>query len=241
MIATRRSAERCHFHRGKLDIWSTFRADERPDALSRSFGGLAAFDEMRLPPGGVCTPRRRNEAEIVTYVYKGALAQENSNGCTAVMHAGEFHRMTAARRVRHKEANASQTDWVHVFRISLGPICASADCSNDQKRFAAAQRRNVLCIIASPDGRNESLHLREDAVVCSSLLDPGHHIIYELKPERRAWIHLVYGEAIMDDIVLTAGDGIGVAIAPSVSLTVQEAAEILLIDLGPSLSAPKEQ
>jgi len=237
MIATRRSAERYHFQRGTLDIWSTFGADERKDALSRSFGGLAAFDEMRLPPGGVCTPRIRDDAEVLTYVYKGSLAQENSNGCSAVMHAGEFHRMTAGRGIRHKEANASQTDGLQVFRIFLGPIDAPPLHSHEQKRFAAAQRRNALCIIASPDGRRGSLCIGQDALVGSSLLDPGHHLVHELKPGRRAWLHVILGEAILDDVVLTAGDGAGVAIAPAVSLTVQDTTEILLIDLGPPARA----
>jgi redox-sensitive bicupin YhaK (pirin superfamily) len=240
MIAVLRAAERRHSRRGKLDIWSTFGADGRADARPRSFGALAAFDELRFPPGGVCTPRRRDGAETITYVYRGALAQESAGGCSAVLHAGEFHRMTAGRGVRHKEANASPSDWLHVFRISVGPIAASVDCALEQRRFAAAQRRNALCVIASPDGRDGSLHLIGDVVVYSSLLDPGRHLVHELKAQRRAWVHLVRGEAIMDDIFLTAGDGIGVAIAPAVSLTVQEAAEILLIDVGPAPGAPSE-
>ena len=234
MIATRRSAERYHFQRGKLDIWSTFGADERPDALSKTFGGLIAFDEMRLPPGGVSTPRFRGKAEIITYLYKGALAQENSNGCSAVMHAGEFHRMTSSRETRHKEANASQVEWLHLFRISLGPIAAAVDGAQELKRFAVAERRNALCTVASLDGRMGSLCLGQDAVVCSSLLDSGHHVVHQLSPERRAWIHIVRGEAVLDDVILTEGDGAGIAIAPSVSLTVQEPTEILLIDLGPA-------
>jgi quercetin 2,3-dioxygenase len=241
MIATLRSASRRHVQRASLDTWSTFADDDQQGALPGSFGALAGLDEMRLPPGGVCAPCRRNGAEIVTYVYTGALAQENSNGCSAVMHTGEFHCMTAGRGVRHKEANASQTDWVHVFRISIGSIGAFTDGSHEQKHFTAAQRRNVLCVVASPDGRNGSLRLRQDAVICSSLLDPGHHIVHELKAERRAWIHIVHGEAIMGDIVLTDGDGVGVAIAPAVSLTVRETAEILLIDLGPTPGARTER
>jgi len=238
MIATRRSADRRYTQRGRLDIWATFSAATGPESSPGSFGALAAFDEMRLPPGAVCTPFLREELEIVTYVYKGALAQENANGCCAVMHAGEFHRMTAGAGVPHKEANASQSDWLHLFRISLGPIDAAADASHEQKRFAAALRRNVLCAVASPDGRKKSLHLHQDALVWSSLLDPGHHIVYELKPERRAWIHIVQGEVILEDNILSTGDGVGVAIAPAVSLTVRETAEILLIDLGPSPGAP---
>ena len=43
----------------------------------------------------------------------------------------------------------------------------------------------------------------------------------------------------MQDIELSSGDGVGVTIEPSVSLTAQEPTEILLIDLGPA-SRPNE-
>jgi quercetin 2,3-dioxygenase len=238
MIATRRSADRCHFKRGKLDVWSTFGVDEGPDPLSQAFWGRLAFEEMRLPPGGVCTPRRRGEAEIVTYVFRGAHAQENSNGCSAVMHAGEFHRMTAGREVRHKEANASQADWAHVFRISFPSSEVAHDDGYDQKRFLAAERRNALCVVASPDGRDGSLRVHRDVLILSSILDVGHHVFHELRPGRSAWLHVLCGEAMLQDIVLLQGDGASVALEPSVSLTVQESTEILLVDLGPAPDAP---
>jgi hypothetical protein len=44
----------------------------------------------------------------------------------------------------------------------------------------------------------------------------------------------MYGKATLNDIVLTQGDGVGVTTEPSVSITVQENTEILLVDLGPA-------
>ena len=107
----------------------------------------------RLPPGAVSTDRPRQGAEIVTYIFKGSLAQEDSTGSSGVVHAGEFQRMTAGRSIRHKETNASRTDWAHIFRISLRPPEVGLECVHQQKRFAAARRHNVLCVVASQDGR----------------------------------------------------------------------------------------
>ncbi len=139
--------------------------------------------------------RPSQEAEIVTYVYRGALAQEDSTGTSGVVHAGEFQRMTIGRGIRHKETNASRTDWAHIFRISLRPSEVGPDRAHEQKRFAAAQRRNVLCVVASPDGRKGSLRIHQDALVYSSVLDPGHHLVHELLPGRSAWLHVICGEA----------------------------------------------
>ncbi len=93
---------------------------------------------------------------------------------------------------------------------------------------AAALRHNVLRIVASPDGRLGSLRIDQDALIYSSVLDPGHHAVHELLPGRSAWLHVICGEAASHDIILNRGDGVGVTTERSVSLTAHENAEILL-------------
>jgi redox-sensitive bicupin YhaK (pirin superfamily) len=234
MITLRRTTERRHHdQRGKHDIWLTFYPQDHPGPLADGFGVLTIFNEMRLPPGGGTAHGLRDEAEIVTYVHKGALAQENSTGSSGVICAAEFQRMTTGRGIRHKETNASRTDWTHIFRISLRPSEFGLDCAHEQQRFTTAQRHNLLCVVASPDGRKGSLRIHQDALIYSSILDPGHHLVHELLTGRSAWLHIVYGEARLNDIVLTQGDGVGVTSEPSVSLTGKENTEILLVDLIP--------
>jgi len=232
MITLCRDTERRHVQNGKQDTWLTFFPQDRPGPLADGFGFLAIFNEMRLPPDGGTAPYPRDEAEIITYVHKGALAQEDSTGRSGVIHAGEFQRMTTGRGIRHKERNASRTDWAHIFRIALHPSEVGLDCAYEQKRFTAAQRRNVLCVVAARDGRKGSLRIHQDVLIYSSILDPGHHLFHELLLGRSAWLHVLYGEATLNEIVLTQGDGVGVTIEPSVSLIVQEKTEILLVDLG---------
>jgi redox-sensitive bicupin YhaK (pirin superfamily) len=236
MITLRRNTERCHLQRGKHEVWFTFHPRERPDTLGEGFGVLTMFKEMRLPPGGVAGSHPHKEEETVTYVYRGALAQEDSTGSSGVVHAGEFQRATIGRRVRYKETNASRTEWAHIFRISLRPSEVGLDCTHEQKRFPIAQRHHALCVVASPDGRRGSLRILQDAFIYSSVLDPGHHLIHELLPGRSAWLHVICGEATLQDMVLTQGDGVGVTIAPVVSLTAQDNTEILLVDLSATLS-----
>jgi len=237
MITLRRATERRHVQRGKQDIQLTFDHRVRPGRSVDGFGILSDLVEIRLPPGGVSVHPPREEAEIVTYVYKGALAQEDSTGSSGVVHGGEFQRMTVGRGIRHKETNPSRTDWTHVFRISLRPSEVGLDCLHDQKRFAIAERHNALRVVASPDGRKGSLHILQDALIYSSVLDPGRHLVDELLPRRSAWLHVIHGEVTLQDLNLTQGDGVGVASEPSVSLTAQERSEILLVDLGPAPSS----
>ncbi len=232
MIKLLRNSQRLHVKQGRQDIWSS---------CIDAFGFLVAFDELRLPKGDSTEPHCDDETELVTYVYKGALSQEDTTGKSGVVHAGEFQCMSTGARIRHIETSVSRSDWVHFFRISLRPSQLGLAPGHEQAHFTAGQRRNVLCVVASPDGRKESLRIQQNALIYSSILDPGHHFVHELEPKRSAWLHMIYGEATLNDIVLTTGDGVGVSSERSLSLTVHETTEILLVDLGPLKSCPCER
>ena len=104
-------------------------------------------------------------------------------GRSGVIHAGEFQRMTSGGGVRHSETNASRTAWAHVFQIGLYPSQAGFEPGHEQKRFSSAERRGLLCIVASPDARKGSLRVHQDARMYSALLDPGQHLVHELAQE----------------------------------------------------------
>ena len=241
MIKLLRDGQRQHVRRGKREAWRSLFSADPSSALDSGFGFLFAFDELLLRPNASTEPRFEDETELVTYVYKGALSQEDTLGNSGVIHTGEFQRMSTGRRIRHKETNVSRTGDVHLYRMSLRSAQAGLERGHEQRRFTESQRHNELCVVVSPDGRRGSLRIHQDALVCSAILDPGHHLVHELAPDRTTWLHTVCGEATLNDMVLTQGDGVGVTNERSVSLTVQENTEILLVDLGPTNLRPWEQ
>ena len=224
MITLRRAKERQHQRHRKQETWLTFSPHDLASPLVDGFGTLEILTEDRLLPGAGVPRRPHNHAEIVTYVREGALAYEDSMGRSNVIHASEFQRMTPGRGIHHSQTNASRTDDAHVFQIGLRPWEADLDSGQEQKRFSAAQRRGGLCVVASPDARKGSLRIHQDALMYSAMLDPGQH--------------LVQGEVSIGDLVLTAGDGVGISAERAVSLTAREEAEILLVDLGAERPGP---
>ena len=227
MITLLRSCQRRCSRRGKQAAWHSL-----PDPAAGSrLGPLVALDEIRLPPGERSLFRPAGEAEVVTYLYRGTLSLRDPAGHLAVMHAGEFQRASAGGLWGGEETSVSPAVGVHLFRIRLRPGPQNSALT-EQRRFTAAQRRNLLCLVASPDGRQGSLRLYGDVRVCSAIVDPGYHLVYALEPAHSAWLHLVYGEATLEDLVLTAGDGAAVADVPALSLTTGENSEMLLIDVG---------
>lgn len=234
MLTLRRNSDRLHMQRGKQDTWLTFYRNEHAAPDGDGFGALVVFNEMLLPAGEIAAQVQGTGVEIVTYVYRGVLAQEDSEGNSGVVHSGEFQRMIIGLGVRHKEKNPSSTDDAHILKMVLRSSEAGLESVREQMRFPVAQRHNLLCVIASPDGRKKSLKILQDVLIYSSILDPGHHLVHELLPGRSAWLHVIRGEAAMQEVILTEGDGVGVTVEPSVSITAQESTELLLVDSGPA-------
>jgi redox-sensitive bicupin YhaK (pirin superfamily) len=233
MITLRRNKERHHVRRRLRDVWHTFYPQKRGLPLARGFGAIESFDEDRLLVGGGIRYAAPGDLETVIYVREGALTQEDSRGGSGVIHAGEFQR-TTGRGIRRGETNASRTDSAQVFRVSLHPSEAGLAPSEEVKRFSAAERRGEPCAVASPDGRKGSLRVHEDVLIYSAIVDAGQHIVHELAPGRSAWFHLVRGEVVLGDAVLTTGDSAGVSGDRALSLTAREESEFLFLDLGPA-------
>jgi redox-sensitive bicupin YhaK (pirin superfamily) len=127
--------------------------------------------------------------------------------------------------------NGSLTEQAQSFQFGIATEPNGPKPRAEKKRFPLADRKGILRLIASPDGRNESLRLRGDIRVFSSLLDTGHHLIHELTAGRKAWLHVVTGRILLVDQPLRSGDGASVVGEAAVSLTAQEPSEILLFDL----------
>ncbi len=237
MITVRGTDRRRHDRRNRQDVWLTFGA-RNLDLDSDGFGSLEHLSENHLPPNAQSSSQLCHQAEFITYVRQGALAHKDSSGQAGVILAGEFERMTATQTVRRREKNASPTRWAHIFRIRLRPVRHGLTAGHEKRRFSRAERRGLLCVVASPDARGGSLLIHQDVLMYSALLAPGQHVIHKLLPGRCAWLHLVVGQATLGDVLLTTGDSAKIMAERAVSLTAQEETEIILFDLGEPPSRP---
>ena len=232
MIALRRNGDRHQLRHKGGEAWFSF---ARPAGGDRdTFGAIVRFEEYRLPPGASFPDVQPMDAEILTYVREGALVRAQVSGAATFVHPGEFHRAPSTDTVPTK---VSRTQSAHLFRAWLSATNgtetqARVERPEEQRRFSAAERHGLLCVVASPDARNGSLLLRADALVLSAILEPGQHVVHELVEGRIAWLHIVCGQVALGSIELNEGDGVGLRAERSVSFTARDATEILLLDVG---------
>src|SRR2546422_2988652 len=123
--------------------------------------------------------------EIISYVLEGELAHKDSIGNGSTIVPGDVQRMSAGKGVLHSEFNHAR-DVTHFLQIWIEPRVTGIPPSYEQKHFDTASKRGRLRLVASPDGRDRSVTLHQDAFVHAALLDGADRAVHSLRPGRRA-------------------------------------------------------
>ncbi|MBI1964946.1 MAG: pirin family protein, partial [Betaproteobacteria bacterium] len=120
---------------------------------------------------------------------------------------------------------------VHLLQIWIEPEFTGIPPGYEEKQFGAAEKRGRLRLIASPDGREGSVTIHQDACVYASLLDGRDAVTHRLAPGRRAYVHVARGSVKVNGTPLESGDGARIAGESEISLGKAAQAEVLLFDL----------
>lgn len=232
MINIRKSAERGRTKLGWLDSRHTFSFGGyyAPDHMG--FGSLLVINEDFVAPGGGFPTHPHRDMEIITYVTEGALEHRDSMGTGSVIAPGDLQRMSAGTGVTHSEFNHSKSDRVHLLQIWIVPSRRGLKPGYEQRFFEPKDTQDALRLVASPDGRDGSLTIHQDASLYATRLGAGRAVTHALAPGHRAWVQLVRGVADVNGKRLEAGDGAAVTELDSLRLAASEDAEALLFDLG---------
>jgi hypothetical protein len=169
--------------------------------------------------------------EIVTYVLEGALEHRDSMGNGSVIKPGDIQYMSAGTGVTHSEFNASKTEPVHLYQIWMMPDKKGHKPAYDQKNFTEAEKRGKLRLVASPDGREGSVKIRQDNELYATVLGAGDSVKHALKPQRHAYVQVARGSVKLNGKPLETGDGAAISAEKSVELNGVKDAEVLLFDL----------
>jgi redox-sensitive bicupin YhaK (pirin superfamily) len=233
MIQVRRSGERGHFDHGWLNTFHTFSFGDYYDPAKMGFRALRVINEDWVKPGMGFGMHGHRDMEIITYVLDGELAHKDSMGNGSSIQPGEVQRMSAGTGVRHSEFNHSKKDWVHLLQIWLLPEQEGIKPSYEQKTFSDADKRGKFRLIASPDARDGSVKIHQDANVYASVLDAGDTAQHSFGAGRYGWLQVARGGVTLNGETLKAGDGAAITKEESIQIATAngEKSEVILFDL----------
>jgi redox-sensitive bicupin YhaK (pirin superfamily) len=231
MQQIRKSQERGRAEHGWLSSRHTFSFAEYRDPRHMGFGPLRVINEDRVQGGQGFGTHGHQDMEILSYVLGGALEHKDSMGNGSVLRYGDVQRMSAGTGVRHSEFNHSPDEPVHFLQIWLFPDRNGLAPSYEEKHFDVADKRGRLRLVASPDGREGSVLVHQDASIYASILDGADRAEHAVRGGRGVYVHVARGSVHVNGDLLSAGDALKATDVDTIVLDRANDAEVLLFDL----------
>ena len=231
MITIRKGAERGRANFGWLDARYSFSFANYFHPERMGFRSLRVMNEDRINPGAGFPAHSHQDMEILTYVLDGELAHKDSTGGAGVIRPGCVQYMSAGTGVTHSEFNASDENPLHLYQIWLLPDGEGGAPRYEERRLDGADRGGFT-LIASGDGRDGSIRIRQDADFYMSRIAEGGDAGRRFGDGRFGWLQVARGGvALPGGSIMQAGDGAMVEDESGLALKALADSEILLFDL----------
>jgi len=231
MIQVRRSHDRGHANHGWLDTHHTFSFGNYYDPEHMGFRTLRVINDDRVVGGAGFPTHPHRDMEIISYVVDGALEHKDSMGNGSVIRPGDVQRMRAGTGVTHSEYNHSKADTVRFLQIWVVPEESGLEPGYEQ-RFFGDERLGRLRLVASPDGAEGSVQIRQDISMYASILNDCDEVTHAFDVDRHGWLQVVRGTVAVGDTTLSEGDGASFSDEPSITIRSEGESEIILFDIG---------
>jgi redox-sensitive bicupin YhaK (pirin superfamily) len=230
-LTIRRASERGRADHGWLNSHHTFSFADHYDPAYVGFRSLRVINDDRVAPGQGFGTHPHRDMEIFSYVLEGALQHKDNLGNGSVLKPGQIQLMSAGRGVTHSEFNPSRTESLHFLQIWIQPRERGLAPSYTEWRPKPAQANSPKVLVISPDGREDSATIHQDAAVYRIRLQPGQTVTHELRPGRGAWLQIAEGALTFNGVELETGDGASTEDASRLTFAATQPTEALLFDL----------
>ena len=230
-LTVRRSSERGHADHGWLDTHHTFSFADYYDPAHMGFRSLRVINQDRIAPGRGFPTHPHRDMEIFSYILDGVIAHRDSMGNGRELRPGEIQLMSAGTGVTHSEHNPDPDAPLHLLQIWIEPAQRGLQPSYTEWKPAEDGAVGKDVVVISPDGRDGSAVIHQDAVVRRLLLETGDEVHHEVQSGRGAWLQVIRGQIDAADQSLTAGDGAATDDVGILPLVARAPSEALLFDL----------
>lgn len=196
------------------------------DPEHMGISALRVINDDIVQPGRGFETHGHDNMEIISYVVKGAVAHKDSEGNEAVIPAGDVQIMSAGTGIRHSECNPSQTEDVTFLQIWIQPNQRNVTPAYGQMTIETTGK---LTPLVTPDGRNNTLKMNQDAILYKVILD-ANELLTLSSDKRSGYFHLVKGAITVGDMLFGAGDAFAIE-DDAVEISASEPVEALWFDL----------
>ncbi len=241
-VHLRRAGERFSTRIDWLDSKHSFSFGHHYDPRNTHFGLLLVNNDDVVSPGAGFETHPHRDMEIVTWVLRGQLVHQDSEGHNGVIYPGLAQRMSAGTGILHSEKNdawrvtggAEHVEPVHFVQMWVAPDEAGIRPSYEQAELDAELLRGGLVPVASGLAKHaDDAAIRiaqKHAALYAARLAPGDAVPLPAAP----YVHLFVARgsvSVEGAGVLAAGDAARATAAEGQRVTAVEPAEILVWEM----------
>jgi quercetin 2,3-dioxygenase len=230
-LTVRKSNARGHADHGWLDTYHTFSFADYYDPKHMGFRSLRVINQDVIAPGVGFPTHPHSDMEIFSYILYGALEHKDSMGNGRVLRPGQIQLMSAGSGVTHSEFNPSKAEPASLLQIWIRPSQRGLKPSYTEWHPDPAQEKESKVLVISPDGRDGSATIHQDAEIYRVRLDEGKESTHVVRDGRGTWFQLIKGTVSVNGTVLQPGDAISTEDSGTLTLSAAADSEGLLFDL----------
>ena len=231
-MITHLSESRGRANHGWLKSFHTFSFADYYNPERMNFGALRVLNDDSIDPGMGFGMHPHRDMEIITIPLEGSLQHTDSMGNVGVIRKGEVQVMSAGTGVRHSEMNASKNEVSRLLQIWIIPNKNDVTPRYGQKDFSDVDKKNKIVTVVSPDERDGSLQIWQNAFFSLTDLEAKKSVSYSKKSEGNGlYVFIISGEVDIDGETFSARDGIGIQDFATVELKAHSDSEVLLMEV----------
>lgn len=228
-----KAGTRGHANHGWLDSYHTFSFAGYHEPERVHFGVLRVLNDDTVAGGMGFGAHPHDNMEIISIPTEGDLEHKDSMGNTQVIRQGDVQVMSAGTGIQHAEKNKNHDKPVKFFQIWVFPNKRNVTPRYAQEHFSDSDKQNRLLTVVSPIGTSDGgVQIHQDAWFSLGKLDKGTAVSYTLKNKNNGvYAFIIEGDATINGISLNRRDGMGITETTDLSITANNATEILLMEV----------
>ena len=217
---------------GWLNSHHTFSFANYYDPKRMGFGVLRVINDDIVAPAKGFGTHPHNNMEIISIPLAGSLKHKDTMGNEHIIAKGEVQAMSAGTGLQHSEYNSSNSETVNFLQIWLLPKKENIKPNYSQKKFDALKRRDKLQLVVSPDGREDSVEINQDAFFSLIDLSSGNELFYsQYNKENGVYFFVIDGQLDINDEELKGRDGLGIENIDEIKIVAKSKSELLIMEV----------
>ena len=197
------------------------------DPKKMGFGELLVINDDRIAPNTGFGKHPHDNMEIITFVRKGAISHEDSQGNNGRTTAGNVQVMSAGKGILHSEYN-HEDEETNIFQIWITPKSRDIEPKWGSAEFPTTTTTDKLKLLVS--GNNDApLQIHQDARIYTGMFKDNTTLKHLIKGQ--GYLLVSKGNIKIGDIEASKGDGIAIKNEEEISLECHPETEIILIEV----------